>query len=38
VLLAEPDRAARIDAARRRADATTGPLIEREALFRNASP
>jgi arylsulfatase A-like enzyme/Tfp pilus assembly protein PilF len=33
VLLGEPDRAARIDAARRRADATTRPLIEREKLF-----
>jgi tetratricopeptide (TPR) repeat protein len=34
VLLGEPDRAARIDAARKRADATTRPLIERERLFR----
>jgi tetratricopeptide (TPR) repeat protein len=34
VLLHEPDQAARIDTARRRADATTRPLIEREALFR----
>jgi tetratricopeptide (TPR) repeat protein len=33
VLLGEPDRAARIEAARRRADATTRPLIERERLF-----
>jgi tetratricopeptide (TPR) repeat protein len=33
VLLGEPDQAARIDAARRRADATTRPLIERERLF-----
>jgi choline-sulfatase len=35
VLLREPDQAARIDAARRRADATTRPLIERERLFRD---
>ena len=35
VLLNEPDRAERIATARRRADATTRPLIEREALFRN---
>jgi tetratricopeptide (TPR) repeat protein len=34
VLLNEPDRAARIDLARRKADATTRPLIERERLFR----
>ena len=34
VLLGEPDRAARIAAARQRADATTGPLIARERLFR----
>jgi arylsulfatase A-like enzyme/Tfp pilus assembly protein PilF len=34
VLLNEPDRAARIEAARRRADDTTRPLIERERLFR----
>jgi choline-sulfatase len=34
VLLREPDQAARIDAARGRADATTRPLIERERLFR----
>jgi arylsulfatase A-like enzyme/Tfp pilus assembly protein PilF len=33
VLLGEPDRSARIEAARRRADATTRPLIERERLF-----
>jgi hypothetical protein len=33
VLLNEPDQAARIEAARRRADATTRPLIERERLF-----
>jgi hypothetical protein len=33
VLLAEPDRAARIAAARQRADSTTGPLIARERLF-----
>jgi choline-sulfatase len=33
VLLNEPDQAARIDAARRRADATTRPLVERERLF-----
>jgi choline-sulfatase len=33
VLTGEPDRAARIDAARRRADATTGPMIKRERLF-----
>ena len=33
VLLGEPDQAARIDAARRRADATTRDLIERERLF-----
>jgi arylsulfatase A-like enzyme/Tfp pilus assembly protein PilF len=33
VLLGEPDRAARIAAARQRADATTGPLIARERLF-----
>ena len=35
VLLGEPDRAARIDAARRRADAATRILIERERLFQN---
>jgi choline-sulfatase len=33
VLLGEPDRAARIEAARRRADATTRELIARERLF-----
>jgi choline-sulfatase len=33
VLLAEPDRAARIAAARRHADATTGRLIANERLF-----
>lgn len=33
VLLDEPDQAARIAAARARADATTRPLIERERLF-----
>jgi choline-sulfatase len=33
VLLREPDRGERIEAARRRADATTRPLIERERLF-----
>ena len=33
VLLGEPDQAARIDAARRRADATTRELIARERLF-----
>jgi choline-sulfatase len=33
VLLGEPDRAARIAAARQRADSTTGPLIARERLF-----
>ncbi len=33
VLLKEPDFAARIEAARRGADATTRPLIERERLF-----
>jgi choline-sulfatase len=35
VLLNEPDRAARIDAARRGADATTRALIENERLFRD---
>ncbi|MEO8360984.1 MAG: sulfatase-like hydrolase/transferase [Vicinamibacteria bacterium] len=35
VLLKEPDQAARIEAARRRADATTRPLIERERLFQS---
>jgi choline-sulfatase len=34
VLLGEPDQAARIEAARRGADSTTRPLIERERLFR----
>ena len=34
VLLNEPDRAARIDAARRGADATTRPLIASERLFK----
>jgi hypothetical protein len=34
VLLGEPDRAARIEAARRGADATTRALIARERLFR----
>jgi len=34
VLLNEPDQAARIEAARRRADATTHELIARERLFR----
>jgi Tfp pilus assembly protein PilF len=33
VLLREPDAAARIETARRRADATTRPLIARERLF-----
>jgi arylsulfatase A-like enzyme len=33
VLLGEPDQAARIEAARRRADATTRPLIANERLF-----
>ena len=36
VLLGEPDRATRIEAARRRADSTTRPLIEKERLFREA--
>jgi tetratricopeptide (TPR) repeat protein len=35
VLLAEPDRVARIALARRHADATTRPLIENEKLFRD---
>ena len=35
VLLNEPDRAARIELARRRADATTRELIARERLFQN---
>ena len=34
VLLHEPDQAARIDLARRRADATTKELIANERLFR----
>lgn len=34
VLLGEPDSRARIDAARRHADATRWPLIESERLFR----
>ncbi len=34
VLLQEPERAERIEAARRHADATTRPLIARERLFR----
>ncbi len=34
VLLHEPDRLGRIETARRRADATTRPLIERERLFK----
>ena len=33
VLLGEPDRTARIEAARKHADQTTRPLIERERLF-----
>ena len=33
VLLHEPDQAARIDLARKKADATTRPLIAREKLF-----
>jgi tetratricopeptide (TPR) repeat protein len=36
VLLGEPDQAARIETARRRADATTRDLIAREQLFRAA--
>jgi tetratricopeptide (TPR) repeat protein len=36
VLLGEPDRARRIEQARRRADAVTRPLIARERLFREA--
>ena len=35
VLLREPDRAARIEAARQTADATTRELIARERLFQN---
>jgi hypothetical protein len=34
VLLGEPDRGERVRRAREGADATTRPLIEREALFR----
>jgi hypothetical protein len=34
VLLKEPDRNARVDLARRKADETTRALIERERLFR----
>jgi len=34
VLLNEPDRLQRIELARKRADAVTRPLIERERLFR----
>jgi tetratricopeptide (TPR) repeat protein len=37
VLLGEPDRAQRIEAARKRADATTRELIARERLFATAS-
>ena len=33
VLLHEPDQEARIEAARRRADATTRPLVDSEKLF-----
>ena len=36
VLLNEADQAARIEAARRHADSTTRPLIERERLFQRA--
>jgi hypothetical protein len=36
VLLGEPDQRARIEAARRRADATTRELIAREQLFQAA--
>jgi choline-sulfatase len=36
VLLGEPDRAERIALARRQADATTRPLVERERLFEEA--
>jgi Tfp pilus assembly protein PilF len=36
VLLREPDQSARIDAARRRADATTRELIANERLFKTA--
>lgn len=38
VLLGEPDQAARIEAARRGADATTRELVARERLFGGASP
>jgi choline-sulfatase len=38
VLLREPDQAARIELARRRADASTRELIARERLFRGAAP
>ena len=38
VLLREPDQAARIEQARRRADANTRELIARERLFQNAPP
>lgn len=38
VLLNEPDRAARIEAARRAADETTRPLIANERLFRQQQP
>ena len=34
VLLDEPDKAQRIELAKKRADAVTRPLIERERLFR----
>jgi len=34
VVLREPDSSARVEAARRKADATTRALIERERLFR----
>jgi hypothetical protein len=36
VLLHEPDQAARIDLARRRADSTTRDLVARERLFQAA--
>jgi tetratricopeptide (TPR) repeat protein len=38
VLLREPDRAARIERARRKADATTRELIARERLFKPGQP
>jgi choline-sulfatase len=38
VLLREPDQAARIEQARRRADANTRELIARERLFQNTPP